>query len=70
MVFAKFKQAFDSAVEKFNKVWPFAKQKLEFSEAMKNKLLKIAYLIIEVLEEVETEIEESQEEIEDIIEEE
>lgn len=69
MVFKQFKTALDNAVVKFNNLFAFGKKKLEFSEEMKNKLLKIAYLIIEVLEEVEEEVEESQEEIEDILEE-
>lgn len=67
MVFAQLKEALDNAVKKINQVWPFARKKLEFSEEIKNKLLKIAYIIIEIMEEVEEEVEESKEEVEEIL---
>lgn len=68
MVFTQFKIAFDSAVKKFNKLWIFGKDKAKTSEEIKNKLIKIAYMILEILEDVETEVDESQKEIEDILE--
>jgi len=69
MVFTQLKQAFDSAVVKINNFFAFGKKKIEVGEAFKDKLLKIAHMIIELLEDIEEEVEESQEEVEDILEE-
>lgn len=69
MVFTHFKQAFDTAVDKFNKVFAFGKKKIEVGEELKNKLVQIAHMILEVLEDIEEEVEDSEEELDALLEE-